>query len=478
VPNGVGVRITDGAQDNHVGQPTSGNLISGNSYSAVWITGTGTSGNVVSGNAIGLDGSFSTALPNDVGVSIGLGAQDNILGGSTTSAGNVISGNAQDGVRIWDTTTTGNTISGNHIGVDAAGTAAIPNGDDGVLINGGAYHNVIGGDTSLERNIISGNAGCGVFLEDSSTDSNQILGNFIGTDSTGLSALANGNSGVVLQNGPQSNVIGGVSSAEGNVISGNDDHGVYLSGSGTDNNTISANLIGVDASGTAALGNGRSGIAILTGPLGNTIGGISGGRNIISGNVEDGIYLSGTSSNTVQGNSIGSDARGVSSIGNGSRGIRIWNGSSDNTVGPDNIIAFNQFHGVSVEGAASIGNVITQNSIHSNVAGGIGLFDSAHNSIGAPLITSTALGSVNISGGSTCPACTVEVFSNLVNERQGRSYLGSAVTAGDGSWSLTVPCISGDYLTATATDATDGTSEFSNVFTSTVKCLFLPLIMR
>ncbi len=480
VANGGGVRITDAAQDNHVGQPTSSNLISGNTYTGVWISGTGTSGNVVSGNVIGVNGAGTVALANDVGVSIALGAQDNTLGGSTTSSGNVISGNNLDGVRIWDADTTGNTISGNHIGVDAAGTSAIPNGDEGVVINGGAHHNVIGGDTTLERNVISGNSKYGVFIEDSGTDSNQISGNFIGTDSTGMSALPNGNSGVILQNGPQLNVIGGGGSAEGNVISGNVDHGVYVNGSGTDNNTISGNIIGLNVTGSGALANGRNGISILGGPQTSMVGGTSAGeRNIISGNDEDGVYISGASSNTVQGNYIGTDAQGVSGIGNGYRGIRIWNASSDNTIGPGNRIAFNGFRGVSVDGATSVGNVITQNSIYSNISGGIGLFDGAHNGIAAPYISTTSMSSVTIEGGvSSCPSCTIEVFSNPIDEQQGRTYVGSAVTAGDGSWSLTVPCISGEYLTATATDATDGTSEFSSVFTSTVHCTFLPLIMR
>jgi hypothetical protein len=479
VANLVGVRIVEGAQGNHVGLPTSGNLISGNSYSGVWITGTGTNGNIVAANVIGVDGVGSSTLPNDVGVSIGLGAQDNTLGGNTTGAGNVISGNTTDGVRLWDATTTGNTISGNHIGVNAAGTSVIPNGGDGITITSGAHHNVIGGDTTAERNVISGNGARGVFLEDSGTDSNQILGNFIGTDSAGMSALANGQNGVMLSNGPQFNIIGGTSPAEGNVISGNGDSGVYLASSGTENNQISANLIGVDVSGRVELGNSRSGIVIFTGAQGNTIGGSTAGEgNIISGNDEDGIYLSGTSSNSIQYNFIGTDATGTLDLGNGYRGVRIWNSSSGNTIGPDNIIAFNSFHGVSVTGDASTGNVITQNSIHSNSSGGIGLFDGAQNDIIEPFITTTSMSSVTITGGSSCPSCTVEVFSNTVNEQQGRTYLGSDVTAGDGSWSLTVPCISGEYLTATVTDATDGTSEFSSVFTSTVKCTFLPLIMR
>jgi titin len=476
--NTIGANLS--AQDNHVGQPASGNIISGNSYSGVWISGTGTSGNVVSANAIGIDGSGLLALPNDVGVSIGLGALNNTIGGNVTGSGNVISGNTQDGVRLWDADTTGNTISGNHIGVGGAGILAIPNLSNGVDISAGAHHNIIGGEEILERNVISGNSEYGVYLEDSSTDYNQVLGNFIGTDSTGTSAVANGYSGVSLQNGPQFNVIGGAVAGEGNVISGNSNNGVYIVNSGTDNNTISGNFIGLDATGTMDLGNNRDGILIQIGPQGNVIGGSSTAeRNVISGNDDDGIYISDASSNVVEGNYIGTDAQGVSGIGNGYRGVRIWNGASDNTIGPNNRIAYNTFSGVGVETATTVGNVITQNSIHSNLMGGIGLFDGAHNGINAPIITSTTMSSVTIEGSvASCFFCTVEVFSNPIDEQQGRTYLGSVVTEADGSWSLTVPCISGDYLTATATDATDGTSEFSNVFTSTVRCLFLPLIMR
>jgi len=480
VPNSYGVNLRDGPQYNVIGVAGSGNTISGNGNQGVVITGSTlpVSDNSISANLIGVDHTGASGLANGMaGVTLMNGAQSNTIGGSTAGAGNVISGNTHEGILLYGADSTGNTISGNHIGVDAAGTSAIPNSKDGVVINGGAHHNVIGGDTTLERNVISGNSEYGIFMEDSGTDSNQILGNFIGTDTTGMSALANGFSGVVLKLGPQFNVIGGGSAAEGNVISGNDGHGVYLSGSGTDSNVLSANLIGVNAAGTASLGNGKNGIAILTGAQGNTIGGgTSGERNIISGNDEDGVYLSGTSSNSIQGNYIGTDAQGVTDIGNGYRGIRVWNTSSDNTIGPGNRIAFNSFRGIGVETVTSVGNVFTQNSIYSNSIGGIGLFDGSHNSISAPSISTTFMSSVTIEG-TACVGCTVEVFSNPDTEGQGKTYLGSTVASG-GTWSLTVPCISGGYLTATATDGTDGTSEFSSVFTSTVHCTFLPLIMR
>jgi titin len=482
VPNSYGVNLQDGAQHNVIGEAGSGNLISGNDYQGVVISGftLPVADNTVSGNLIGLDITGSSALANGMaGVNLMDGAQNNTIGGSVAGAGNIVSGNMHEGITLLGANCTGNTLSANFIGTDSSGAISIPNSRDGVDLHGGAHHNTVGGSSELERNVISGNSEYGVLLEDSTTTQNSVSGNFIGTDASGMSAVPNDFGGIHIASGVHTNLIGGDAPGEGNVVSGNDGNGIYLFGSGTDDNTISGNIIGLNATGTTALANTGDGITILMGPQNNTVGGSTlDERNVISGNGREGIYISGASSNIIQGNYIGTDAQGVIGIGNYYRGIRIWNGSSSNTIGPDNILAFNGFRGVTVEGATSVGNVITQNSIHSNVSGGIGLFDNAHNNINAPFITSTLMSSVTIEGGSSCPFCTVEVFSNPISEQQGRTFVGSTVTAGDGSWSLTVPCISGEYLTATATDATDGTSEFSNVFTSTVKCLFLPLIMR
>jgi hypothetical protein len=95
----------------------------------------------------------------------------------------------------------------------------------------------------------------------------------------------------------------------------------------------------------------------------------------------------------------------------------------------------------------------------------------------APTITQTSVGSIIIEGLSGHPDAIVEVFSNPDNPGEGKTYLGSAPTIG-GVFSLTIPCISDPYLTATATDPGGNTSEFSVTFTSTVSCVFLPLIMR
>src|SRR5207247_10992511 len=63
---------------------------------------------------------------------------------------------------LFRSTTDGTTIAGNFIGTNAAGTAALPNGDTGVLIAQGARNNRIGTDgngvaDAAERNVISGN---------------------------------------------------------------------------------------------------------------------------------------------------------------------------------------------------------------------------------------------------------------------------------------------------------------------------------
>ena len=84
----------------------------------------------------------------------------------------MISGNTDDGVLFnvqnTDSGPTDNVVAGNLIGTNAAGTAALGNGDDGVLIEAGATAITIGGTTASARNIISGNANDGVEITSTS----------------------------------------------------------------------------------------------------------------------------------------------------------------------------------------------------------------------------------------------------------------------------------------------------------------------
>jgi len=87
--------------------------------------------------------------------------------------------------------------------------------------------NVIGGVTPADRNLISGNTWSGVILYSERSIRNAIIGNLIGTDRHVAPVLGNGWDGVQVTNARLSR-IGGFSRALQNVIAGNGHSGVYL----------------------------------------------------------------------------------------------------------------------------------------------------------------------------------------------------------------------------------------------------------
>src|SRR5208283_2863749 len=128
-------------------------------------------------------------------------------------------------------------------------------------------------------NVISANAYQGVCIAGSGTNSNVVAGNLIGVDVTGTIALGNGNNGVLIADGAQSNRIG-VSAgdpgaaAEPNLIGANSDSGVSLTDPGTNFDTVTGNYIGTNPTlGATGLGNGEDGVSIANGAQSNTIGG-------------------------------------------------------------------------------------------------------------------------------------------------------------------------------------------------------------
>jgi titin len=475
-----GVYIASGAQNNIIGGDRTageGNLISGNDSTGVFISDEDTNGNVVSGNYIGVDITGMVALGNRFdGVSLTNDLHNNLIGGDTEGERNVISGNGDDGVAFVNDAAD-NIVSGNYIGLASDGATPLPNAGNGIEMGGHAQNNTIGGDTPGERNIISGNGRDGINIEG---HDNVISGNYIGTDAGGTDARGNAGDGVYLSSGAENNVIGGDTPGERNLISGNGDEGIALDGA--DNNTVSGNYIGVNASGTATLVNDGFGIYMGNGAQGNTIGGDTGAEgNIISGSHCDGIYIAGdtTSGNVISNNYIGTDVSGAADLGNGEHGIELDFGTHGNIIGPGNVVAYNDACGVYVDDETTLGNSITQNSIFANTGLGIELAEGAHGGITAPEITATTLGGGNITvTGMACAGCTVEVFGNSTNDGEGEFYLGSATADGSGAFSLSLTSLPYPYLTATATDASNGTSEFSEVFTSTVQTLYLPLVLR
>ncbi|MGD0258843.1 MAG: hypothetical protein ABSD29_03365 [Verrucomicrobiota bacterium] len=227
------------------------------------------------------------------------------------------------------------------------------------------------GNSTIRGLAINRFGGAGIHVE-LPGGTNFIQGNFIGTDPTGTYALGNGS---VLQSGgvyifeSPGNWIGGPSPANRNVISGNVGPGVYLQS--CSGNTVQGNLIGVDVTGTNALGNSNNGISLYP-AAGNQVGGAAAGaRNVISGNGGSGVYLvgSGTTGNLVEGNYIGTDTNGSLAIPNVGDGVTV-NGAPANTIGPGNLLSGNSQGGVSLNGAGAASNLVQGNYIGTDASGG------------------------------------------------------------------------------------------------------------
>ncbi len=377
IPNGwSGVQIFGGAHDNTVGGPApgQGNIISGNSFQGLAVSDTNSSGNLIEGNWIGTDASGTVVVSNGwSGVEVFGGASGTQIGGSQAGAGNIIAGNGNYGVLIHNPGCNSNVVQGNLIGLNHG--TAMPNGYSGVGVFDGAQFNEVGGSLPAMQNTISGNADYGVEMAGLGVVGNCVERNRIGTDPSGLLALGNGWSGVGIYGGAQSNIIGGVAMDEGNLISANGNQGVLLSDAGTTGNVIQGNVIGVDATGNAALPNNYSGVGVFNGAQSNLIGGaVPGAGNVISGNNNQGVALAGTNTayNVLAGNLIGLNASGTFPAPNAWSGVEIFNGAQANMVGGGigsrNTISGNGNYGVLMDGG-SAGNQVQGNVIGSDVSG-------------------------------------------------------------------------------------------------------------
>lgn len=146
-------------------------------------------------------------------------------------------------------------IAGNFIGLETDGVTSSSNLGNGISL-ADSLGNTIGGDSIQDRNVISANLNNGIRL--SSSSNNQIVGNYVGTDASGMLDRGNANNGVMLTIRANGNTLGG---SQGNVISGNDINGILLNGQ-SKHNTVSGNFIGTTPDGTTALGNANDGLKI------------------------------------------------------------------------------------------------------------------------------------------------------------------------------------------------------------------------
>ncbi len=364
------------------------NLIGGNGSDGVEIKGATATGNVVLGNYIGTNLDGTDDLRNSgAGVNIN-GAANNRVGGPAAGARNLLSGNLQ-GVQLTGAGATGNIVEGNFVGTNANGDALLDpilggNLGDGIFITNAASSNLIGGTSAASRNVISGNNSDGIELFGTTTKTNTIQGNFIGTDVTGTIKIGNGSpslnsgAGVKVNNAP-SNTIGGTAPGSANVLSGNEANGVALSGGQGMGNVIQGNLIGTDLTGSLPVPNGADGIAINSAK--NTIigGSATGAQNVISGNgsefISAGVFIEGANAtgNVIQQNLIGTDGTGANDVGNSGQGVFI-NGSPNNLIGGTstssrNVISGNGTEGVLINQQTATNVQVQGNYIGVNAAG-------------------------------------------------------------------------------------------------------------
>lgn len=353
---------------------------------AVTINGYSQLGSVQNTLATGNDAILRIRLS---GVDAGAAASGlRILADEVVVKGLAINAFGADGIRIDGSN---NSIEGNFIGTSAAGTADLGNLGAGISILDGSVGNTIGRTNVRARNVISGNDESGILIQAAASDGNAIRNNYIGTNAAGTAALGNGLHGVHLSEATDT-TIGGTTPAARNVISGNGADGILVGGA--PDTSVLGNFLGTDASGTTDLGNELSGVTVAT--TGVRIGGLLGGRNVISGN-RQGILIAqpGSTGNVVAGNFIGTDVTGTIDLGNEQDGVLI-NTASGNTVGGSspvsrNLISGNGGSGVKIDGASATGNVVVRNTIGTdengsvaigNAGSGVAIIQGSNNTVG------------------------------------------------------------------------------------------------
>ena len=139
---------------------------------------------------------------------------------------------------------------------------------------------------------------------------------------------------------------GSLNAIEAGVVSGNQQFGVVIRSSAAFDNKVNENRIGPDAN-AAALGNGRSGVALMDGAFENRVIG-----NHISSNGEDGVALMGNDpvDNLIESNLIGTDQSASAAMPNARNGIFLGSVASSNDF-RENVVSGNADNGVAVVGS-------------------------------------------------------------------------------------------------------------------------------
>jgi hypothetical protein len=457
----------------------------------------------VLGNYIGTNNAGTAAEGNSgQGVWVGTGSYGVSIGSGAAADRNIISGNDGNGILIEGAPRPLETlIAGNYIGTDASGTAAVPNQFTGILV-AQAEDTVIGGLSASpggpcdgQCNLISGNGETGIWVT-GDVDGLDIVDNMIAYNVDGDAALPNVNDGVLVWSATASDITIGLA-GYGNIIASRPAGGAAVGIRLGDGITVAGNYIGVGASGTLDLG-GQFGIQV-NGGTNILIGGTGEGDGNVVGGIEGNGLRLDTPGIEVYGNVVGMEPGGLGAP-NGA-GIRVDDGANPviggENPGEQNVIAFNEGDGISLNDAngATIGaNAIFRNGVllddigidiqpdNGNDTNDAGDADSGPNGLqNYPVLTDVvrSTGNTHIEGDlNSTPGRTFDIrfFANSMcdtfSNGEGERYIGNVTTGatdggGDVSFQvdLALEVVSGQWITATATDRTTGdTSEFSECF--------------
>ena len=215
-----------------------GNVSAGNGWNGIEVKGTASG--FTTFNTFGGLFAFGGAAPN---------GRDGLLitatGGDQTVRTNVMSGNTGNGIELAGNAS-GVTVDPDIAGLNTSGSATLPNGANGLLIDGTAHRNVIGGSlrSVIPQNTFSGNVGYGIVITGRASQ-NKVFLSDIGTSLLGTTAMGNKKGGVLLSGQATRNLIGALTKPPANLISGNTGIGVTLT-SGTSRNQVIANFIGLN----------------------------------------------------------------------------------------------------------------------------------------------------------------------------------------------------------------------------------------
>jgi hypothetical protein len=366
------------------------NVLSGNGGNGLRITDSHDT--TVHANFMGVGADNASIVANRGDGLLVSGRSTNTQVGGVIPLGNAISGNLGNGIEVSQKAssfTSFNTFAGTF----AFGGAA-PNRRDGILITS------VGGNNLIRTCIVSGNLGNGIELGGQATGV-QVTETAVGTNSDIQTPIPNGGDGIRIDGHAHGKAIGGFQpSVEPQVtVSSSLGYGIAVTGSAHHNAIVHA-YIGTNGQGTGDLGNRLGGILIDSGTLSTTVGGASsalqnkvlysGGPGVIvrssrgnavmgneiRGGAADGDYVTGVVTGTqVEGNAISGNASdGVTlvsarrvTIGGNASGLE-----SQSVGGRGNRIVTNLGYGLLARGACN-GSVVQGNTILANTQGDVNL---------------------------------------------------------------------------------------------------------